>query len=228
MRTPLILVNFKVYESSVGANAIALAKLHERIAQKTGANIGIAVSALDLAAVSAAVSIPVFAQHVDGKDFGAATGAIIAGQVKAAGAVGTLLNHSEKRLGEALGAAITAAKRAGLVTVVCAENAAEAEKFVAFAPDFLAVEPPELIGGDISVTTANPEIIREAVTKVGQIPLLVGAGVKNGADVAIALELGAVGVLLASGVTRATDPEKVLRDLVSGLSTPACRAGRKD
>ena len=46
------------------------------------------------------------------------------------------------------------------------------------------------------------------------------AGVKNGADVAAALELGASGVLLASGVTKANDPKAVLNDLVSSIMKP--------
>ena len=36
-------------------------------------------------------------------------------------------------------------------------------------------------------------------------------------DVKIALELGAKGILLASGVTKAKDPEKVLNDLVKAI-----------
>jgi triosephosphate isomerase len=44
-----------------------------------------------------------------------------------------------------------------------------------------------------------------------------GAGVKDRRDVRKALELGTVGVLLASGVVKAKDPEKALRDLASGL-----------
>ncbi len=84
-------------------------------------------------------------------------------------------------------------------------------------PDLIAVEPPELIGGDISVSKAQPEIIEKSVRLVGENKLLVGAGVKNGHDVRIAMSLGASGVLLASGVTRAVDPESVLLDLISGL-----------
>ena len=86
-----------------------------------------------------------------------------------------------------------------------------------FAPDFVAVEPGELIGGDISVSTAQPQIISHAASLIGSQKLLVGAGVKNGADVRRCLELGARGVLLASGITKAADPEAVLRDLARGL-----------
>lgn len=85
----------------------------------------------------------------------------------------------------------------------------------------IAVEPPELIGGDISVTTADPAVVSDTVDAVHSvdagISVLCGAGVKNGRDVAAAIRLGADGVLLASGVVKAGDPAQVLRDLASGL-----------
>ncbi|MFA5352402.1 MAG: triose-phosphate isomerase [Candidatus Gracilibacteria bacterium] len=213
----MIIVNFKTYQNAVGPAAVELAKIHEAVAKETGVDIAIAVDALDLAKVAEVVSIPVFAQHVDAADFGSFTGGIVPEVVKALGAVGTLLNHSEKRLGEKLPACIAAAKRAGLAIILCAETAEEAEKFVEYSPEYIAVEPPELIGGDISVTSANPAIIEESVKRCGDCQLLVGAGVKNGKDVATAMKLGAKGVLLASGVTKAANPAEVLRDLASGL-----------
>jgi triosephosphate isomerase len=87
-----------------------------------------------------------------------------------------------------------------------------------FSPYYIAVEPPELIGGDISVTKANPAIVKNTVEQVKSvdkgIKVLCGAGVKNGEDVKAAVDLGAEGVLLASGVVKAADPEAVIRDLV--------------
>ena len=79
------------------------------------------------------------------------------------------------------------------------------------------MEPPELIGGDISVSRAGPEIIEDSVNLVGENRLLVGAGIKDAEDVRIALSLGASGVLLASGVIKADDPYSALMELVSGL-----------
>lgn len=216
MQTPLIIVNFKTYPSATGRAAIALAKLHEAVAQETGVTIGVAVGALDVAAVAAAVSIPVFGQHVDAATAGAGTGAIVPELLKSAGAIGTLINHSEKRVITDIAAIHAAAKRAGLTTIVCAESAEEAAKLAGLHPDFLAVEPPELIGGDISVTTASPDVIINAVKNVKNTALLVGAGVKNSRDVATAIALGAKGVLLASGVTKAADPIAVLHDLATG------------
>jgi len=213
----MIITNFKTYESATGQAALALAKLHAEVAKKTGADIRVAVQAMDLFRISQEVDIPVLAQHIDPVNFGSHTGHILPESVKSAGGAGTLLNHSENRLERPmLEASIKRAKEMGLVTIVCAQDPEEGASFLEFDPDFIAVEPPELIGGEISVSTAQPEIIENAAKLIGD-KLLVGAGVKNGEDVKIAMKLGARGVLLASGVTKASDPGAVLMDLVSGL-----------
>lgn len=218
MNLPLILVNFKLYEQSTGDSAVELAKIHEKVAKENNVSIAVAVNALDLAAVCRVVSIPVFAQHLDPISYGAHTGGVLPDLVKEAGAYGTLLNHAECQMEfEALEKAIARAKQVDLFTVVCANTPEKAARIVKMNPDLIAVEPPELIGGEISVSKAQPEIIEKSVEIVGENRLLVGAGVKNGDDVRIAMSLGASGVLLASGVTRAVDPEAVLLDLISGL-----------
>ena len=218
MKLPVIIVNFKIYEQAVGDSALRLAKIHEQVAKETGASIGIAVSAIDLAAVSDAVSIPVFAQHLDPIGYGSGTGKIPPSLVKEVGAYGTLLNHAEYQIEDiVLQKSIDMAKMNDLFTVVCANTPEKGAEIMKYLPDLIAVEPPELIGGDVSVSKADPSIIEKAVKLIGKNRVLVGAGIKNGEDVKIALELGASGVLLASGVTKAADPYSVLMDLVSGL-----------
>lgn len=218
MKLPLIVVNFKSYEQGTGENALKLAKIHQKVAEETGASIAIAVGALDLAKVVEAVKIPVFVQHMDHFSYGGHTGYVIADEVKALGAYGTLLNHAEHPLeNEALGKSIARAREVGLFTLVCANTPERGCEILKFNPDLVAVEPPELIGGDISVSKAEPQIIEKAVAMIGENRVLVGAGVKNSDDVKIALSLGASGVLLASGVVKAHDPYAVLMDLVSGL-----------
>ena len=109
----------------------------------------------------------------------------------------------------------------GFPICACAADVDEAKELAKLGPTYIAVEPPELIGGDISVTTADPDIIKstvDAVKSVNEnIRVLCGAGVKNGNDVKMALSLGAEGVLLASGVTKAEDPSEILNDLVSKI-----------
>ncbi len=214
----MIITNFKTYETATSDKAFSLAKIHEEVAKETGADIRIAVQAVDLARISHEVDIPVMAQHIDPVVHGSATGHILPESVQLAGGKGVILNHSERRLKrEVLEVSIKRAKEVGLVTVVCAESPEEGASFLEFDPDFIAVEPPELIGGDISVSTSQPEIIEHSAKLIGSEKLLIGAGIKNGEDVRIAKKLGAQGVLLASGVTKAEDPKAVLMDLASGL-----------
>lgn len=215
----IIITNFKAYHASLGVNALKLAEVHQKIAQETGVQFAVAPSILDLEKVCHAFpELPVFAQHVDDADHGAFTGKIPPIYVKSLGAFGTLLNHSEHRIeSEKLIRKCLKAKEAGLKTAMCVENLEEAVYLnERCQPDFISLEPRELIGGNVSVSTANPELIEMAVKIFGANKVIVGAGVKNANDVRIAKELGACGILLASGVIKAEDPESVLRNLAEG------------
>ena len=222
LETPIIVVNVKTYAEAVGEKALELARVMEKVSEETGVSMAIAVQATDIRMVSGSVGIPVLAQHIDPIRPGSHTGWTLAEAVKEAGAVGTLINHSEHRLKLAdIDECISIAKDVGLVQIVCSNNISTSKAISALNPDFVAVEPPELIGGDISVTTARPEIVSGTVERVREInkeiKILCGAGVKNGKDVRKAMELGTDGVLLASGVVKAKDKEEVLRDLASGI-----------
>jgi triosephosphate isomerase (TIM) len=217
MKTPLIIVNFKTYEKSTGRNAVALAKECEKATGK--ALVIAAVQASDIFAVSAEAKIPVFAQHVDCISYGKNTGYLLPEAAKAAGASGTLLNHSEHRLDYNVLAETIKLCRGKLTTVVCAANDKEAAKIAELKPDFIAVEIPELISGKLSIAKADPRLIKdavEAVSKVKPIPVLAGAGVQDGSDVKKTIELGGFGVLIANAVVNSENPGKVLKDLVSG------------
>jgi len=220
MKLPLILTNAKTYQTAIGKAAVELAKIHEKVAQETGITFALAVQTADIFRVSSAVNIPIFAQHLDAVSYGSHTGWNLPEAIKEAGATGVILNHSEHRFSDTkeLEKSVKRAKEVGLLVCICAESDEEGARiFSACEPDFIAVEPPELIGGDISISTAEPKLISDSVEKIGTGKVLVGAGVKNGEDVRIALELGAVGVLLASGVTKSNDPESVLKDLISKI-----------
>ncbi len=223
LKTPAIVLNVKTYTESTGQNALELARLMEKIAHESNVSMAIAVQACDLFRCVDAVSIPIYAQHIDPIKPGSSTGWTLPEAVKQAGAVGTLINHSEHRLILAdIDTCIMRAKDLGLDSLVCTNNVATSKAVATFSPSMIAVEPPELIGGDISVTTADPGIVSNTVQAVRKlntsVKILCGAGVKNGKDVSKALELGADGVLLASGVVKAKNKEEVLRDLAAGMS----------
>lgn len=218
MKLPVIVVNFKTYHQASGKMALELAKIHEKVAKKTGASIAIAVQTVDLRMIAEAVDIPIFAQHFDLSEQGAYTGHITPHGLKDAGAFGTLLNHAERKLNlDILKKSIDLARSIGLFTIVCADTVAAGKVAADFGPDLVAIEPPELIGGNISVTTADPQLVKDAVALIGKGKVLVGAGIKTEHDVRASLQYGASGVLLASGITKSADPEKSLYDLIKGL-----------
>lgn len=218
MQFPLLITNFKTYESATGIKALELAILHEEIAKEFGVNFAVSPQVMDIWMVASKVHIPVFAHHFDAVTHGQFTGHILPEALKAAGADGSLLNHAEKRVTfSVLADSLNRAREVGFFTVVCARDLKEAEQIAALKPDAVAIEPPELIGGNISVSTASPEIIKEAVQRIKGVPVIVGAGIKTPEDIEIALKLGAKGVLVASGVTRAADPRAVLRGFAKAM-----------
>ncbi|MEK6822568.1 MAG: triose-phosphate isomerase [Nanoarchaeota archaeon] len=218
MKLPVIIVNFKATQGAVGAAAVRLAKICDRVAKQTKASVAVAVQATDLAAVAKAVSIPVLAQHVDPVDLGSYTGHVPPRLVKMHGAAGTLLNHSEHRLPkDVLRNAIRKARAEGLWVCACANTPADAAAVAKLGPDAVAIEPPELIGGTVSVSVAHPSILTRTTHAIKKIPVLCGAGVHTTQDVIIARKLHTKGILVASGITKAKNPAKALRELIAGL-----------
>lgn len=198
-----------------------IAKLLETLEKETGIPVAIAPPVPDLARVAEAVTVPVLSQHVDPGDAGARTGYVPVESIEAAGARGSLVNHSEHPMPipdiENVVRRLSARR---LVAVVCAADVPQARRLAETRPPYLAIEPPELIGGDRAVSTARPEVVSGTVTAVHSVSpgtrVLCGAGVHGRRDVARALELGTDGVLVASAVTRAPDAEQAIRELLAG------------
>lgn len=213
-----VLVNLKAYRCDPQAVASAVAS----VGDSTAADVAVAPQAPDLAAVQAA-GATAWAQHVGPHDHGSHTGTVLAERAAAAGAVGTLLNHSERRLRlAAIDDAIDAADRAGLRTCVCANTPGQVGAVANLGPDAVAIEPPALIGTGTPVSQADPDVVLDAVdaarTVDPSVAVYCGAGISSADDIAAAAELGADGVLLASAVATADDPQRALRDLVEPLS----------
>jgi len=195
-------------------------------AHTAGVAAALCPSAPDIGFLATALRIPVLGQHLDGVDAGARTGWVVAEALAAAGAKGSLVNHSEHPLAlEDLVLALARLHATGLVGIVCAKDVEDARSLAKLRPPYLAIEPPELIGGDRSVSTAQPEVVRgtvEAVRSVSPLTrVLCGAGVHDRNDVRIALSLGAEGVLVASAVTRAADPGEAIAELLAGYPNRA-------
>ena len=221
-QTPMIIVNFKTYLESTGKKAIELAKQAEKAAKETGANIIVVPQFADLAKVAETVEIPVFAQHVDPIKPGNSTGHILAESIMEAGAIGTLINHSEMQLKLSdVDAVVRLTREKRLISCVCTSNPSISAAVAYLNPDIISIEPPELIGTGVAVSQAQPEAVTNTIRLVRKVNdeavILCGAGISRGEDVSVALKLGTHGVLVASGIVKAKDPYNVLRAFADAI-----------
>lgn len=221
IKLPVVMINYKTYDEASGYDAEELAKICKNVSDEKNVSIVSVPQSTDLYRC-AEVGAELFAQHSDVEEAGGHTGKISIKALKENGAIGVLINHSEDRIGfENIEKLVKLLHQTDLISAVCARDVHEAKGIAKLHPDIIAIEPPELIGGDVSVTSANPKIVSETVESVHEIDpeivVLCGAGVKNGEDVKKAIDLGASGVLVASGVTKAKDKKEAILDLISGL-----------
>jgi len=218
----MLFVNFKTYEQGSGEKALALVRVLEEAANQTQVKIIPVVQAADIKEIVEHSKLEVWAQHVDAAGFGPHTGAVLPEAVFEDGAGGTFLNHSEKKFSdfENLANAHKMALEVGLKTLVFASSLEELSKVCLLKPTYVAYEPPQFIGSTTtSVVSAEPDVILKAVgiAKSHELPLVVGAGVHSGEDVKKALQLGAVGVAVATDIVKAQDPKKELLELAEGF-----------
>lgn len=170
-------------------------------------------------------SYRILAQHVDTQKVGASTGFSVPEIAKSFGAVGSLVNHNEHRISPSeVEQLVSRLRSLQMVSVVCARDDEEVRQFSRFDPDFIAVEPPDLIGSGKAVSKERPEIILESKKALdesksseSQTRLLCGAGIADGIDAKLSVELGAEGILVASGVVKAESWESKISELAKGL-----------
>jgi len=215
----MIVLNLKTYQASI-EKALLFTDIAGEVVAETGVRIVVCPPVIHLGSAAERFS-NVFAQHVDEVGYGAHSGSVSAEMLRSVNAKGSLVNHSEKRIGseEKIKTIINRLHENNLESLVCAASTDEASSIAHYAPTFIAVEPPELIGSGVSVSKANPDIVTNSVKAVKEvdhkITVLCGAGVSNKEDISKSLELGSEGVLLASAFVKAADPKEFLSELAS-------------
>lgn len=222
MNTPIVILNYKTYLESSGENALELARALKSASEESGITMVAAPQAADIYRIQDQISLPIFAQHIDPITPGGHTGSNLIETLIEAGINGSLINHSENRMKLAdIDEVIQLCKQNDIESCVCTNNIATSKAIATFSPDAVAVEPPELIGTGIPVSQAQPEVVEDSVKGVKsinkKIKVLCGAGISTGDDMKAAMDLGADGVLLASGIVKAENPKEALLDLVSKL-----------
>ena len=222
MDTPIVILNYKTYLESSGANALKLAHDLESAASESGITMVASPQAADIYRISEETSLPIFAQHIDPVAPGGHTGSNLINTLIDAGITGSLINHSEQRMKLAdIDEVVKLCKENNIESCVCTNNIETSKAIATLSPTAVAVEPPELIGTGIPVSQAQHEVFEDTVKEVKKInknvKVLCGAGITTGDDMKAAMDLGADGVLHASGIIKPESPKDALLDLVSKL-----------
>jgi len=221
LRAPVFEIGLKGY--AYGAEAVRLARAADRLSRELDVSVIFDPQAVDIAAVGRETQhLLVFAQHMDPVQVGRGAGAVLPEAIREAGAVGTMLNHSERRmtLGD-ISRAIRRAREVGLATMVCADSPEEAAAIAQLGPDIVLAEPPELIATSRSAATEMRGFVERAVEMVGRIDagiiVMCGAGVQTPGDVEKMIHLGVGGTGSSSGVLRAADPIAQMEAMLAAM-----------
>lgn len=217
-----LLLNLKGYKESFAESSLMIAGHAREISDETGVTVIVCPPSpwLQQVAFTGAVT---FAQHSDPVEPGATTGFSSLEMIQAAGAKGTLVNHSEHRLRLwEMEFIVQRCRKLGMRSVVCADTVSTVAAVSALRPDMVAIEPPELIGKGVSVSRAKPEIITESVESIRKVNrdvlIIAGAGITTPEDVSKAAELGADGALVASAVVKSDRQKELIREMAAALA----------
>jgi triosephosphate isomerase len=217
---PLV-INLKNYDEISGDKTSKIAEEAKKVFLSNHKEIIIAPPTSSIMSLSE-TNLPIISQHVDDAPLGATTGFTIPEIVKSHGAIGSIINHSEHKIEHTqVSNLVKRLRELDMISIVCADDLQEVEVLSQFSPDYLAIEPPELIGKGIAVSKANPSIITDSVQVVKKISprvkVLCGAGIVDKTDVQKALELGAEGILISSGVVKSASWYDKILELSSVL-----------
>ncbi|HJJ23270.1 MAG TPA: triose-phosphate isomerase [Nitrosopumilus sp.] len=217
----MFVINCKNYEEISGEKIIKFVKIAEKVSKKYKVKIAIAPPQ-HLIGVAANSSIPILAQHIDNSKIGSTTGFVIPELLKKSKVKGSLINHSEHRISsDEIQKLVLKLKELKMTSIVCVKDVAEVKKYVKLNPDYIAIEPPELIGSGKAVSKEKPELIIKAVNAIkrakNNTKLLCGAGIVSREDVVKAIELGSKGILVASGIIKHKDWNKIISEFAKSM-----------
>jgi triosephosphate isomerase (TIM) len=205
-----------------GKEALKLARHADRVSAKYHVPIIFTPQYVDIPLLAQGTrNLLVFAQHMDSLPIGRGIGSVLPEAVRAAGAVGVLLNHAEKKLPlDELERTLRRADEVGLASMACADDLEEAVKVARMAPNIIIAESPDLIG-----VGKRGENDREKVARINaaiweinpEIRVLHGAGISCGQDVYDIIAAGSQAAGSTSGILKAEDPFAMLEEMIRSV-----------
>ena len=221
-QSKMFVINCKNYEEIAGDNIVKFVKTAEKVSKKYGIKIAVAPPQ-HLVGVVSKSKIPIISQHVDVSKIGSTTGFVVPELLKKSGVKGSLINHSEHRISpKDIAFLVSKMRDLKMISIVCVKDVSEAKKYSKLNPDYIAIEPPELIGSGKAISKEKPDLIIKAASAIknanNNTKLLCGAGIVSGEDVSTALSLGSKGILVASGIVKAKNWNKIIEEFAQGMS----------
>jgi len=218
IKPPFFEIGPKAY--MYGKDMLVFAKSVDKIAKEYDVQIILTPQYTDIPILARETeNLLIFAQHMDFLPVGRGIGSVLPEAIKAAGAVGVMLNHSEKRISLAeLNKTIKRADQVGLATIVCADTIEEAMAIAHLNPNIIVVEDPELIGTGKTSDINYIKKSAEAVHSVNpEIQVLQAAGISSGKDVYNIIKAGAIATGSSSGIFKASDPVAMAEEMIRAL-----------
>jgi len=215
----MFVINCKNYEEIAGDKIIKFVKTAEKISKKYKIKIAIAPPQ-HLIGLVAKSSLPILAQHVDVSKVGSTTGFVVPELLKKSGISGSLINHSEHRIpSKDIALLVSKLRELKMISILCVKDVAEVKKYAKLNPDYIAIEPPELIGSGKAVSKEQPDLIVNAANslKKSKSKLLCGAGIVSGEDVSAAITLGSRGILVASGIIKSKNWTSIMDEFAKNM-----------
>lgn len=205
-----------------GRKVLELARHADRVGRKYAVQVIITPQYVDIPLLSCEMEhVLVFAQHMDSLPVGRGVGSVLPEALKAAGAVGVLLNHAEKKLTKnELERTMERADQVGLATMVCADTLEDAARVARMEPNIIIAESPALIG--VGKRGADDRLAIDRINRVVQeihpeIRVLHGAGISSGRDVYDVIAAGAEGTGSTSGILLAADPLGMVEEMIRSV-----------
>ena len=205
-----------------GETLLKMAKGLERLAKKYKVDVVLDIPDTEIYNVAHNVDtkrVHVYSQHMDSIEVGRGMGRTLPEALKAAGAVGVMLNHAEHKLTiDEIAKTIKRADEVGLATMVCADSIEEVKAVARLAPNILVAEPTELIGtgkpADKAYVDEVIKVIREINPDIKPFP---SAGISKGEDCYNIIKAGSSASGCSSAIAKAAEPLALAEEMIAAV-----------
>lgn len=166
----------------------------------------------------------VFSTYMDTLRPGRGCADILPEGLKAAGAVGVMVNHCEKPMSlPQIKATIDRAKELDMYVFACADTLDEAKSMAQLHPDIINPEPSEIIGGGNGPSPMS--YVKDSIRVIKEIdPSIMveqAAGITCGQEVYDFIMAGSEAAGAASGIMKAEDPIAMIDEMIAATRRAA-------